>query len=428
MRCGDDTLKVSVEREPLPPGRQRRLAAARACTDPLDGPRHRYRDRLRRGGACYRDRCRDLVTEAEPEPADSDRRVRAPEGHRRPVLPFDGRHLLRRRGEAAAGLSSRSSGAETTRCRSKSSGCTSARRLPSCRRAGGTATCWTTLRNCEAILTVSGGWPSELDYAPASRRGDPRALGRSGVRRGRRGDGARARTRVEPRSRRGGPRRASDGQERWLSSADTLDTFLLSRQARRLRRVREHRTAPARAARAVRLRALRLRPVADRRLPESERVEPTGLEQLLETSRVIFVLATPTSENRALLSRELLELVQADAVLVLVSRAHVVDFDALTELVLGGRFRAAIDVFPEEPLDPGASDPDGAGRRAVAASSRAGAGGALGDREPSRRRSRGARRTDCRRGGCRSPSRSSRPGTCARRSGAASMADLSICY
>jgi phosphoglycerate dehydrogenase-like enzyme len=38
------------------------------------------------------------------------------------------------------------------------------------------------------------------------------------------------------------------------------------------------------------------------------------------------------------------------AVLVLISRAHVVDFDALTELVLAGRFKAAIDVFPTEPL------------------------------------------------------------------------------
>ncbi len=36
--------------------------------------------------------------------------------------------------------------------------------------------------------------------------------------------------------------------------------------------------------------------------------------------------------------------------LVLVSRAHVVDFDALTDLVLQGRFKAAIDVFPQEPL------------------------------------------------------------------------------
>ena len=36
--------------------------------------------------------------------------------------------------------------------------------------------------------------------------------------------------------------------------------------------------------------------------------------------------------------------------LVLISRAHVVDFDALTDLVLEGRFKAAIDVFPVEPL------------------------------------------------------------------------------
>ena len=32
------------------------------------------------------------------------------------------------------------------------------------------------------------------------------------------------------------------------------------------------------------------------------------------------------------------------------SRAHVVDFDALTDLLCEGRFRAAIDVFPEEPV------------------------------------------------------------------------------
>jgi phosphoglycerate dehydrogenase-like enzyme len=35
---------------------------------------------------------------------------------------------------------------------------------------------------------------------------------------------------------------------------------------------------------------------------------------------------------------------------VLISRSHLVDFDALTKLVSAGRFRAAIDVFPQEPL------------------------------------------------------------------------------
>jgi phosphoglycerate dehydrogenase-like enzyme len=82
----------------------------------------------------------------------------------------------------------------------------------------------------------------------------------------------------------------------------------------------------------------------------SQGVEPLGLEDLVATSRVIFVLAAPTVENRTLLSRNLLERIQPGAVLVLVSRAYVVDFAALTELVLAGRFKAAIDVFPTEPL------------------------------------------------------------------------------
>jgi phosphoglycerate dehydrogenase-like enzyme len=82
----------------------------------------------------------------------------------------------------------------------------------------------------------------------------------------------------------------------------------------------------------------------------SQDVEPMSIEQLLATSQVIFVLATPSSENQALLSRALLEQIQIGAVLVLISRAHVVDFDALTDLVLAGRFKAAIDVFPNEPL------------------------------------------------------------------------------
>jgi phosphoglycerate dehydrogenase-like enzyme len=82
----------------------------------------------------------------------------------------------------------------------------------------------------------------------------------------------------------------------------------------------------------------------------SQGVTPRPLEQLLAESKVIFVLAAVSVENQALLSRELLQHIQPGAVLVLISRAHVVDFEALTEFVLAGRFKAAIDVFPVEPL------------------------------------------------------------------------------
>jgi phosphoglycerate dehydrogenase-like enzyme len=82
----------------------------------------------------------------------------------------------------------------------------------------------------------------------------------------------------------------------------------------------------------------------------SQGVVPTHLDHLLATSKVIYVLAAPTPDNRAMLDRSRLELIGKDALLVLISRAHLVDFDAMTEMVLAGRFRAAIDVFPEEPL------------------------------------------------------------------------------
>ena len=83
---------------------------------------------------------------------------------------------------------------------------------------------------------------------------------------------------------------------------------------------------------------------------QTQGVTPVDLDTLLTTSRVIFVMAIPTTSNQALLDRERLSLIQPEAVFLLLSRAHVVDFEALTELLQQGRFRAGIDVFPEEPL------------------------------------------------------------------------------
>ena len=80
---------------------------------------------------------------------------------------------------------------------------------------------------------------------------------------------------------------------------------------------------------------------------------PAALDDLLATSRVVFVFAAVTSENEGLLGRAELERMRPDAILLLMSRAGVVDFAALTELVRAGRLRAATDVFPDEPVAPG---------------------------------------------------------------------------
>lgn len=79
-------------------------------------------------------------------------------------------------------------------------------------------------------------------------------------------------------------------------------------------------------------------------------VQSAALEELLSTCDVIFVLAIPSRENKAFLNRAKLELIQPHAVFALISRSHVVDFDDLTALLHEGRFRAAIDVFPHEPM------------------------------------------------------------------------------
>ncbi len=79
-------------------------------------------------------------------------------------------------------------------------------------------------------------------------------------------------------------------------------------------------------------------------------LQPADLKTVLAGSAVIFVLAGATSENRAMLGSEELSLIKKDSILVLLSRASVVDFEALTGHLKTGRFRAAIDVFPEEPF------------------------------------------------------------------------------
>jgi phosphoglycerate dehydrogenase-like enzyme len=202
----------------------------------------------------------------------------------------------------------------------------------------------------QAILTVSGGWPPELDYDQCFARGIRVLSAAPGF-----ADGvaemALGLALASSRDIAGGDRAMRSSEERWLSAADGLDTFLLSRKrvgfvgfgniGRRLRELLDPFDCEICA----------YDPWLTDAYLRQEGVEPTSLEHLLESSRVVFVLATPTRENEALLSRALLELVRPDAVVVLVSRAHVVDFDALAELVLAGRFRAAIDVYPQEPFD-----------------------------------------------------------------------------
>lgn len=86
------------------------------------------------------------------------------------------------------------------------------------------------------------------------------------------------------------------------------------------------------------------------RFLQAQSVKPTSLDKVLGDSRFLFILAGVTSENEGFLDRKNLELVMSDASVILASRAEVVDFSAFVDLATCGRFRAAIDVYPEEPV------------------------------------------------------------------------------
>jgi len=78
--------------------------------------------------------------------------------------------------------------------------------------------------------------------------------------------------------------------------------------------------------------------------------EAASLDEVLERSRVIIVVAGVTSQNQGFLGEREFALMKKGSGLVLVSRAAVVDFDAMLDSAEKGHIRIATDVFPEEPL------------------------------------------------------------------------------
>jgi phosphoglycerate dehydrogenase-like enzyme len=78
--------------------------------------------------------------------------------------------------------------------------------------------------------------------------------------------------------------------------------------------------------------------------------EPASLADVLAKSDTVFVVASVTSENQNFLGREAFASMRKGAAFILLSRAGVVDFDALMDAVESGHIVAASDVFPEEPL------------------------------------------------------------------------------
>lgn len=81
-------------------------------------------------------------------------------------------------------------------------------------------------------------------------------------------------------------------------------------------------------------------------------VIPASLDDVLSTSDFVFVVASVTSDNQGFLGADAFARMREGAAFILLSRAGVVDFDALMDAVESGRIVAASDVYPQEPLPP----------------------------------------------------------------------------
>ena len=79
-------------------------------------------------------------------------------------------------------------------------------------------------------------------------------------------------------------------------------------------------------------------------------VVPTDLGTVLTQSDTIFVVAAVTSDNQHFIDAQAFASMRPGCNFILLSRAEVVDFDAMMDAVRSGHIRAASDVFPQEPL------------------------------------------------------------------------------
>jgi lactate dehydrogenase-like 2-hydroxyacid dehydrogenase len=134
--------------------------------------------------------------------------------------------------------------------------------------------------------------------------------------------------------------------------APSQQRWLLPPHWRKCRHYRPRRSRQriAADAHAISVSGPGLRPLASRTAHREQDCEPSNLDELLASSRIVFVFASSTSENQGFLGAREFALMSRGSILLLMSRAGVADFAALEASVRSGHIRAGIDVFPVEPL------------------------------------------------------------------------------
>ena len=82
---------------------------------------------------------------------------------------------------------------------------------------------------------------------------------------------------------------------------------------------------------------------------ESKKVTPTSLNNIFKKSDIVYVYATSTTTNKEMIKLKNLNLFKDSSVILIMSRASVINFDDLYRFLKDRNVYAAIDVFPVEP-------------------------------------------------------------------------------
>jgi phosphoglycerate dehydrogenase-like enzyme len=81
-------------------------------------------------------------------------------------------------------------------------------------------------------------------------------------------------------------------------------------------------------------------------------VIPASLDECFTRARVVFLLAAITNENNRKIGQRHFASMQKGSVVILASRAELVNFPELLAAAASGHIRAGIDVWPVEPVPP----------------------------------------------------------------------------
>ena len=86
------------------------------------------------------------------------------------------------------------------------------------------------------------------------------------------------------------------------------------------------------------------------KLLESNGCKSASLREIFKDCDVVYVLATITTKNKNMIDKKLLSSMKENACLLILSRASVINFQDLNEVLKKDKIKVATDVFPQEPV------------------------------------------------------------------------------